>query len=88
MDRKAEIMDRFGDLLDEETAELLARHEEVRFSKISEINPGRVNVRGTITGIGDPESGNEIYISDETGRIKVFVSREIYMKADIGKEIE
>lgn len=88
MDRKEEIKERFGDLIDEETLEMLANYEVLRFSKIAEIKPGRVNVRGRISGIGDPETANEIYVSDETGRVRVVVSRDIYFQADIGKEIE
>ncbi len=88
MGRKEEIIERFGDLLDEETIELLEKHEEVRFVKIAEIKAGRVNIRGTITGIGDPEFANEIHVSDETGRIRVLVDRETYFRAEIGKEIE
>ncbi|MCS7143671.1 MAG: OB-fold nucleic acid binding domain-containing protein [Archaeoglobaceae archaeon] len=88
MDRREEILDRFGDLLDEETIELLVKHEKVNFEKISEIDQGRVNIRGKVSGLGDPERASEIYISDETGRIRVIVSREIYYKADIGKDVE
>ncbi len=88
MDRMEEIKERFGDLLDEETMEMLANYEVVLFTKIADIKPGRVNVRGRVSGIGDPENAREIYLSDETGRIKVFVSRDVYFQADIGKEIE
>ncbi|MEM0022323.1 MAG: OB-fold nucleic acid binding domain-containing protein [Archaeoglobaceae archaeon] len=88
MDRREEIRERFGDLLDEETMEMLANYEVVSFTKIAEIKPGRVNVRGRISGIGDPEIAREIYISDETGRIRVLVSKEVYFQADIGKGIE
>jgi hypothetical protein len=31
MGKREEIIERFGDLLDEETIELLEKHEEVRF---------------------------------------------------------
>lgn len=87
MDKREEITERFGDLLDEDTLEMLLKHEDV-FVKIAEIRAGRVNIRGFVTGIGDPELANEIHVSDETGRIRVLVSREIYLKAEIGKEIE
>lgn len=88
MDRREEIKERFGDLLDEETMEMLVRYEVTSFTKIAEIKPGRVNIRGKVSGIGDPESAREIYVSDETGRIRVLVSREVYFEADIGREIE
>lgn len=88
MDRIDEIRERFGDLLDDETVKILANYETVRFVKIAEIKPGRVNIRGRISGIGSPETANEVYVSDETGRVKVVVSRDIYFQADIGKEIE
>ncbi|MFN3384734.1 MAG: OB-fold nucleic acid binding domain-containing protein [Archaeoglobaceae archaeon] len=88
MGRMEEIKERFGDLLDEETMEMLANYEVVLFTKIADIKPGRVNIRGKVSGIGDPETAREIYLSDETGRIKVFVSRDVYFQADIGKEIE
>jgi hypothetical protein len=93
MDRQRleEIRERFGDLLDEETAKELADYspENQEFTKISEITPGRVNVRGRISGIGDPEIANEIYISDESGRIRVVVwDKEIYRKAEVGLLVE
>lgn len=91
MDRRKEIMDRFGDLLDENTIEELASYSNsgIKFTKISEIGPGRVNIKGRISGIGSPETANEIFVSDETGRIRVLLwDREIYYKAEIGMNIE
>lgn len=88
MDRLEEIKERFGDLLDDETMEMLARYEVTSFTKIAEVKPGRVNIRGRISGIGDPDVAREIYVSDETGRIRVIVSGEVYLQADVGKEIE
>ncbi|MCX8172612.1 MAG: OB-fold nucleic acid binding domain-containing protein [Archaeoglobaceae archaeon] len=91
MDRLKEIKERFGELIDEKTAEELASYspEREKFTKISEIVPGKVNIRGRVSGIGDPERANEIYISDKTGRVRVVLWRkEIYYRAEIGQEIE
>lgn len=91
MDKLKEILDRFGDLLDQKTAEELAKYspDSQQFTKISEITPGKVNIRGRVSGIGDPEFANEIYLSDESGRVRVIVwDKEIYYKAEIGMVIE
>ncbi len=62
----------------------------VEFTKIEELRPGVVNVRGRVSGIGDPEKADEIFLSDETGRAKVVLEShsELYFKVDIGDEIE
>lgn len=86
-----EIKERFGDLIDDKTAEELADYspDSEKFVKISEIVPGKVNIRGKVSGIGDPEIANEIYLSDETGRVRVILwNKEIYWKAEIGMELE
>jgi replication factor A1 len=73
------------------------------FDKISELNRLKqekiVNVRGRVSGIGDFKrirkderllELSEIYVSDNTGRIKVILWGEkakIYSKLDIGDEI-
>ncbi|MDK2795752.1 MAG: hypothetical protein PWQ58_951 [Archaeoglobaceae archaeon] len=90
-DRLEEIRERFGDLLDEETAKALANYSpnSQEFTRISEIVPGRVNIRGRVSGIGSPEFANEIYISDESGRVRVLVwDKEIYRRAEIGMLVE
>lgn len=64
---------------------------EVTFTRISELTPKmRVNLKGWISGLGDPEEAREIFVSDERGdRIKILLeNREIYFKADIGQYIE
>ncbi|MCS7144579.1 MAG: OB-fold nucleic acid binding domain-containing protein [Archaeoglobaceae archaeon] len=89
--RLKEIKDRFGDLIDEKTAEELANYSpnSQEFVKISEILPGKVNVRGRVSGIGDPDLANEIYLSDESGRVRVLIwDKEIYYKAEIGMRME
>lgn len=91
MDRKKEIIERFGDLLDEKTIEELSTYSNsgIKFIKIGEISPGRVNIKGRVSGIGSPETANEIFVSDDTGRIRVLLwDREIYYKAEIGMNIE
>jgi len=89
--RLGEIKERFGDLIDEETALELANYSpnDLEFTKISEIVPGKVNIRGRVSGIGDPEFANELYLSDETGRVRVLVwDKEIYRRAEIGAKLE
>ncbi|MEM4509234.1 MAG: OB-fold nucleic acid binding domain-containing protein, partial [Archaeoglobaceae archaeon] len=55
----------------------------------AEITPGRVNIKGRVSGIGDPELANELYVSDDSGRVRVMVwDKEIYYKAEIGMKIE
>lgn len=91
MDRLKEIKERFGDLIDDKTAEELAKYSPnaQEFTKISEITPGRVNIKGRVSGIGDPELANEIFISDESGRVRVVVwDKDIYFKAEIGAKVE
>ncbi|MEM0214651.1 MAG: OB-fold nucleic acid binding domain-containing protein [Archaeoglobaceae archaeon] len=91
MDRLKEIRERFGELLDDETAEELAKYSPngQEFTKIAEITPGRVNIKGRVSGIGDPELANELYVSDDSGRVRVMVwDKEIYYKAEIGMKIE
>ena len=60
------------------------------FTKIRDLKPGWANVRGKVSGIGDPGKANEIFISDDTGRIRVVLEShsEIYFKVDIGDRIE
>ncbi|NHW23139.1 MAG: hypothetical protein HA489_02650 [Archaeoglobales archaeon] len=90
-ERMREIKERFGDLIDEETANALARYSPnlEEFTKISEIVPGKVNIRGKVSGIGDPDIGREIYLSDETGRVRIIVwDKEVYKKAEIGMTVE
>jgi len=90
-ERMKEIKEIFGDLIDEETANALARYSQnsQEFTKISEIVPGKVNIRGKVSGIGEPEIGKEIYLSDETGRVRIIVwNKEIYKKAEIGMTVE
>lgn len=61
----------------------------VDYTTISELKPGlRVNVKGWVSGIGDPERAEEIHISDKTGRVKVLLEPEIYFRVDIGDYIE
>ena len=64
----------------------------IEFTNISELIPEEpANIKGRISGIGDPKRANEIFISDETGRIKAILwddKREIYYKVDIGDLIE
>ncbi len=62
----------------------------VEFTKIGDLKPGAVNVKGRVSGIGEPEKANEIFLSDETGRVKVVLEShsELYFKVDIGDEIE
>lgn len=91
MDRLEEIKERFGELIDEETAKELANYSpnSQEFTKISEITPGRINIKGRVSGIGDPEFANEIYLSDESGRIRVILwDKEIYYKVEIGMKVE
>lgn len=64
---------------------------KVNFTPISELSPEkRQNLRGRISGFGDVEFAREIYVSDETGRIKVLLweEREVYENADIGDFVE
>ncbi len=67
------------------------------FDKISSIIPGsKVNIKGKISGIGELKEFKdfklaEIYVSDESGRVKVVLWNEkinVYKKADIGSEVE
>lgn len=61
----------------------------IDYTTISELKPGsRVNVRGWVSGIGDPEKAEEIHISDKTGRVRVFVNPETYFRVDIGEYVE
>ncbi len=90
-ERMREIRERFGDLIDEETANALAKYSQdlTEFTKISKIVPGKVNIRGKVSGIGDPDIGREIYLSDETGRVRIIVwDKEIYRRAEIGMTVE
>jgi replication factor A1 len=49
----------------------------------------RINLRGWVSGIGDPEKADEIHISDETGRVRVRLEdSSVYRKADIGCYVE
>jgi len=58
-------------------------------SEIAEKEGERVNVKGFVTGLGEPEEANEIYISDETGRIRVFLeNKSFYFAVDIGSYVE
>ncbi len=63
---------------------------EIEYCRISELKPEvRTNLRGWVSGIGDPEEASEISVSDESGRIRVLLeNREIYFKVDIGDYIE
>ncbi len=70
---------------------------KTEFSKISSVIPeSRVNLKGKISGIGivkEVKSSRiaEIYVSDESGRIRVVLWNDkidVYKKADIGDEIE
>ncbi|MDI9610959.1 MAG: SOSS complex subunit B family protein [Archaeoglobales archaeon] len=91
MDRLKEIKERFGELLDDKTTEELSKYSPnaQEFTKVAEITPGRVNIKGRVSGIGDPELANELYVSDDSGRVRVMVwDKEIYYKAEIGMEVE
>lgn len=64
---------------------------KVEFTPISELLPGkRQNLKGRVSGFGDVEFAREIYVSDDTGRIKVLLweEREVYEIADIGDFVE
>ncbi len=65
---------------------------EIRFTEITRLLPGeRVNIRGRVSGIGDPDRAREIYVSDDTGRVRVMLwddKTDIYYKVDIGDKIE
>ncbi len=65
---------------------------EVSFTEIAKLVPGeRVNIRGRISGIGDPARANEIYVSDSSGRVRVVLwddKKDLYFKVDIGDTVE
>ncbi|WP_202318518.1 hypothetical protein [Archaeoglobus neptunius] len=61
----------------------------VEISQLEKYRGRRVNLRGWVSGIGDPEKAEEIFISDKTGRVRVALEdKEVYFKADIGSYIE
>jgi replication factor A1 len=61
----------------------------VNISELDEKVGERVNVKGFVSGLGEPEKANEIYISDETGRVKVLLENEsLYYAVDIGSYVE
>lgn len=62
----------------------------MEYCSISKLKPEtRANLKGWVSGIGDPEEANEIFVSDGSGRIRVILeNREIYFKADIGDYVE
>lgn len=61
----------------------------VSVSELAEKEGERINVKGFVTGLGEPEKANEIYISDETGRVKVLLEDEsLYYAVDIGTYVE
>lgn len=62
----------------------------VEYCSISELkSETRANLKGWVSGIGDPEEANEIFVSDGSGRIRVLLeNREAYFKADIGDYVE
>lgn len=58
-------------------------------SELAEKEGERVNVKGFVTGLGEPEKAREIYISDETGRVRVLLENEsFYFAVDIGTYVE
>ncbi len=62
------------------------------FTEIAKLIPGdRVCISGRVSGIGDPDRANEIYVSDESGRVRVILwddKKGIFYKVDLGDCIE
>ncbi|MET1124953.1 MAG: OB-fold nucleic acid binding domain-containing protein [Archaeoglobaceae archaeon] len=63
----------------------------VDYTPIAKLIPDeRFNVRGRVSGLGDVERGVEIYLSDESGRVRVLLwtQRDLYNLVDIGDCVE
>jgi len=61
----------------------------VSVSELAEKEGERVNVKGFVSGLGEPEKAREIYISDETGRARILLENEsFYFAVDIGTYVE